>query len=158
MSRRTIIIAAVLVAAAAGGAYYWFMLRTVQAPVGGQATLATQTITIGSARVVAEIAATDEARKLGLSRRASLAPGTGMLFVFPKDGNWGIWMKDMQFSIDIIWTGAAGKVIAINSQISPETYPSVFYPNNNARYVLEVPAGFVAASGITVGAQMSLPQ
>lgn len=159
MSRKKFfVIAAVLVAAVAGAAYYWFMLNGGSAPVGGQATLPVQTITIGQANVIVEIANTDEARKLGLSKRSNLASEHGMLFVFPKDANWGIWMKDMNFSIDILWADAAGKVVALNTDVSPQTYPSIFYPHNYTRYVLEVPAGFAAAHGITVGAQMSLPQ
>lgn len=148
---------AVVLAAAAAGAYYWFMIRVQAIPEGGQPPLPTQTISIGSASVVSEVVRSDEEQRVGLSGRASLQPGRGMLFVFPADGNWGIWMKEMQFSIDIIWTDAAGKVVAIHSGISPETYPAVFYPNNNTRYVLEVPAGWTAQNGIKVGSTMSLP-
>jgi uncharacterized protein len=156
--KRLFVIAALLVVAIAGAAYYWFMLNGKSAPPGGQSSLITQTIDIAQASVTAEIANTDESRKQGLSKRSSLAPEHGMLFVFPKDGNWGIWMKDMHFSIDIIWADAAGKVVALNASVSPETYPAVFYPHNYTRYVLEVPAGFVIAHGITVGSTMSLPQ
>ena len=159
MNRKVFLgIAVVLVVTAAGAAYYWFVLNGRSAPTGGQSSLSTKTITIAGASVVVEIADTDEARKQGLSKRSVLAPQHGMLFVFPKDGNWGIWMKDMLFSIDILWADAAGKVVALNASISPETYPAVFYPNNYTRYVLEVPAGFAAAHSITVGSTMSLPQ
>lgn len=159
MSRNSIItLAIVILAIIAAGAYYFSMPHGSNAPAGGQTVLPTQTITIGNTPVVAEIASTDAERKAGLSNRPSLASGNGMLFVFGKGGNWGIWMPDMKFSIDIIWTDAAGKVLAVDSTISPATYPAVFYPNSYARFVLEVPAGFAAANHIMVGGHMSLPK
>jgi len=159
MSRKAISLSiAVILVAIAAAAYYFLMSKEPSAPANGQAALPMQTITIGSTPITAEIASTDAERKAGLSNRASLSAGYGMLFVFDKDGNWGIWMPDMKFSIDILWADAAGKIVALDSNISPSTYPAVFYPNNNARYVLEVPAGFAAANKVTVGNQISLPR
>jgi uncharacterized protein len=138
------------------GAYYWFMNQST--PEGGQPPLPTQTIIVGTASVTAELAQSDEARKTGLSGRASLPEGRGMLFVFPEEGNWGIWMKEMNFPIDIMWADSEGKIVAMQSNISPETYPTSFYPNNDTRYVLEVPAGFAAKNSIKAGDSISLPQ
>ena len=75
-----------------------------------------------------------------------------MLFVFDEDGDWGIWMKDMQFPIDILYISQNGSVVSIDANISPNTYdtnpPEVFYPPLAVRYVLELPAGFAAAHTI----------
>ena len=105
---------------------------------------------------MAEVVQTEEARSRGLSGRASLAEGHGMLFVFEQDGQWGIWMKDMHFSIDILWLDAAGTVVTVASSISPETYPESFHPEAPARYVLELPAGYAAKAGIAKGARLEL--
>src|SRR5579863_3067718 len=133
MSRKTIIILIVILAVFAAVAYSFFMQKAT-IPVGGQPPLPVQTITVGTTSITAEIASTDAERTFGLSNRASLPAGHGMLFVFDRDGNWGIWMPDMKFSIDIIWADSAGKIIALDANISPATYPTVFYPNNYARY------------------------
>ncbi len=42
-------------------------------------------------------------RSLGLGQRDKLAANTGMLFLFDNADEQIFWMKDMRFSIDIIW-------------------------------------------------------
>ena len=115
------------------------------------------TVSIGGTTVAVDVAATKAAREHGLSGRLALAPNTGLLFMFDQDGLWGFWMKDMLFSIDIIWTNAAGRVVTIAPNLSPQTYPQVFYPTAPARYTLEVPAGFAAAHNIQEGSMMNVP-
>jgi hypothetical protein len=123
-------------------------------------TAAAQTVTIGTTTLQVEVESTEAAREQGLSGRTSLPEGTGMLFVFQQDGNWGFWMKDMNFPIDIIFISAtptpgAGTVVSVAPNASPEGYhqnpPQVFYPPTAVRYVLEVPAGFAAAHGVVPG-------
>jgi uncharacterized membrane protein (UPF0127 family) len=117
-------------------------------------------IQIGNATVAVEKADTESLREQGLSGRASLPEGQGMLFVFDSDGLWGIWMKDMQFSLDILWVDANGTVITVAANVSPSTYtktpPEIFYPAAPARYVVELPAGFAAARGIKAGSVVKL--
>ncbi len=112
---------------------------------------ALRAITIGGVSVSVEVADTASLREQGLSGRSDLPKGQGMLFVFDTDGAWGIWMKDMQFPIDIVWADASGTVITVAANVAPETYPEVFNPSAPARYVLELPAGFAAAHGIVEG-------
>ena len=113
-----------------------------------------RTLTMGGVSVAVNVADTEVLREQGLSGRASLAEGEGMLFIFDTDGIWGIWMKDMRFFIDIVWADSSGSVITVAHNIAPETYPKVFYPSRSARYVLELPAGFAAAHGIAEGVKM----
>ena len=80
-----------------------------------------------------------------------------MLFVFTEDGKYAFWMKDMQFSIDIIWLAADGTVVYIVPNLSPATYPQTYTPDTPARFVLEVPAGFVAAHSVRIGDKAQLP-
>lgn len=98
-----------------------------------------------------EYAQTKEERERGLSGRASLVPRSGMLLLFATSGFYGIWMKDMQFPLDIIWFDGGKRVIAVEENISPLSYPKVFVPSAPARYVLEVNAGFVAEHRVVVG-------
>ena len=65
----------------------------------------------GRILVCASVADTPEARQQGLSGRAGLGESEGMLFVFPKDGEYAFWMKDMRFSIDILWLSGNGTIV-----------------------------------------------
>ncbi len=108
-------------------------------------------IELGGQPIRVSVADTPEARKTGLGNRAGLAPGEGMLFVFPYDGIYGFWMENMQFSIDILWLNVSGEIVHIEESVSPETYPAVFSSKVRARYVLELPAGFVSGYEVRVG-------
>ncbi len=112
-------------------------------------------VTIGGVAVeLIGIADNDMERTQGLSNHPGLLPGQGLLFVFDKEGAYSFWMKDMLFSIDIIWIDAKGKVVTIAQGVSPETYPKAFTSDSPAQYVLEVAAGFALTHGISVGDRM----
>ena len=102
-----------------------------------------KTLKIGNTSVNMEVVDTPEAMEKGLGGRDNLNSGQGMLFEFSNDGKWGIWMKDMKFSIDIIWFDKFLKVVGMKENATPESFPEIFYPKTSASYVLEVPAGFV---------------
>ncbi len=109
-------------------------------------------IQVGSAEITVEVADTLELQTRGLSGRDSLQEGEGMLFVFAEEGTHGIWMKDMRFSIDIAWAASDGTILTIEESVSPATYPESFYATTpQARYVLEVPAGYFKRVGVAVG-------
>jgi uncharacterized membrane protein (UPF0127 family) len=93
-----------------------------------------------------------ELRK-GLSGSDPLLSGQGMLFVFPEDGRYGIWMKDMNYPIDVLWLSGDRTVVHIREGFLPASYPEVEHPASSVRYVLELPAGSVRASGIKIGSQ-----
>ena len=110
-----------------------------------------RTLTLADTSITVEIADTAEKRILGLSHRTALSPQSGMLFVFPEKDTHSIWMKDMRFSIDILWLDETGAIIHIEKHITPDTYPTLFTPPTPARFVLEVPAGFVDTHSIHMG-------
>lgn len=103
------------------------------------------------ARVKAEIAETQKERILGLSYRKKLEKNHGMIFIFEKEDYHPFWMKNMNFSIDIIWIDGEKKIIDITENVSPETFPKVFRPSKPAKFVLEVEAGFVKENNIKIG-------
>jgi hypothetical protein len=108
-------------------------------------------VSLGGVSVVADIVDTPELREAGLSGKKSLEKNQGMLFVFEKSGFYGFWMKDMLFSIDIIWIDEKKKVVHIETNVLPTSYPNVFYPANSAKYVLEIASGFVEENKIRLG-------
>jgi uncharacterized membrane protein (UPF0127 family) len=111
-------------------------------------------VTLGNTAINVEVVDTDASRERGLSGHAQLAEGEGMLFVFETDDQWGIWMKDMKFPIDIVWAAADGTIVTILRNVAPETYPMVFTPASPARYVLELPAGYVDAHQVAEGTKI----
>lgn len=98
-----------------------------------------------------DIADTADLRTLGLSGRTSLDEKTGMLFVFDRPDFHGIWMKDMNFDIDIVWLDNEKRVIYIKEGATPDSYPQVFYPREKAGYVVELPSGEVSKQRIQIG-------
>lgn len=103
------------------------------------------------------LADTQEERIRGLSGEMKLEATEGMLFVFPEDGRHGIWMKDMRFSIDVVWIDVEGKIVDFVANIAPESYPSVYEPSSPARYVLELPAKFTDLHNVKIGDAVILP-
>ena len=91
-----------------------FFLNTMQRqPSLTTTAVPTQPIQVGDTKLVVEVADTEALRERGLSGRSSLHEGSGMLFVFEEEGAWGIWMKGMQFPIDIIFADSAGVISMI---------------------------------------------
>jgi len=115
-------------------------------------------IKIGDKNISVDFSDTDCKRTLGLSGRESLIKDEGMLFAFEKQGNYGFWMKDMKFPIDIIWIKEDFSVSGIVGNFSPEDYPKVLGNNYLAKYVLEVPTGFSAENNIKVGNIISISE
>jgi uncharacterized membrane protein (UPF0127 family) len=115
-------------------------------------------ILIGTTTVQASIADSLPERIKGLSDTPYLPEGIVKLFAFGTEGEHSIWMKDMNYAIDIIWVAKAGQIVHIKNNVSPETYPESFASPKPAWYVIETPAGFVEKSGIDVGDEVVIPQ
>ena len=112
-------------------------------------------IYISGKKLTVDIANTPEKQTLGLSYRKSMAEDSGMLFIFPKPTTVGFWMKDMNFALDFIWIDANGKIIGIDKDILPNTYPKTFSPPSPIKYVLEVNAGWSDRNGVRIGDEMN---
>jgi hypothetical protein len=131
----------------------------VNVPVGGSTTApgsdiaGGDTVRLGGSTVRVTIADTPTSREQGLSSRTGLDPDEGMLFVFPVDGEYAFWMKDMLFAIDILWLNASGTIVYMEENVAPDTYPASYKPNVPARYVLELPAGWAKAHNLKTGDQ-----
>ena len=110
-------------------------------------------VTLGGQKIKAEVADSEELRTKGLSERENLPKNKGMLFVFEKADHHQFWMKDMKFSIDIIWINE-GRVVDIVENAKPwekgEANHKVYSPAKSAKYVLEVNAGFVSETKIGI--------
>lgn len=127
--------------------------------IGGcvQATRSTSVDLHGSSFKV-ELATNAANREHGLMMRTSLAPGHGMLFVFPHTGPQGFWMKNTLIPLDILYFDADRRLVSMQDDVPPcKADPCPIYPSAApARYVLELAAGTAARIGIQVGDELNI--
>ena len=111
------------------------------------------------------IADNDPRRMRGLmwENESFLSDDKGMLFVFDEPGTRSMWMKNMQFHLDIIWFDKNGSVIAIEKNVPPCITPmevmsckSVGVSADNAQYVLEMTSGYVDKHSINENSKLEL--
>jgi septum formation protein len=114
---------------------------------------AQERVCVRQACYTVDVVRTDEARRQGLMSRPGLEQGKGMFFIFDSEAVYPFWMKNMLFSIDIIWLDKNKHVVHIATDVPPcRTEPCpVYTPSVRAMYVLEVPAGDAARYGIQLG-------
>lgn len=137
------------------------LLFTSAAVVGCQRTgSGTVSVKVAPGTVIqAEVVSSTAALSLGLSGRDSLPANQGMLFIFSEPGYYGFWMRDMRFSIDVLWL-QGGRIVELWENAPaplPGGQPSRYDPTQLADAVLEVPAGSTARWGLGVGSQVGLP-
>lgn len=137
----------VSLAIVAGGAFLWWQMSQSQASL----QLHGQRYHILVMRTEAEL-------QKGLSGTDSLPEGQAMVFVFASDSKWGMWMKDMNYPIDIVWLNADRQVVHVVKNAQPSSYPDTTYtPDVPARYVIELPSGTIERTGIAIGDAAGLP-
>lgn len=108
-------------------------------------------LNIGNTHLRVSLRTTPEQQEQGLSGTWYLFESTGMFFVFPEVGEYSFWMKDMNYSIDMIWISADKQVVAISENATPESYPAKFTSPVPVKYVLEVRAGWAKRHDVNVG-------
>ncbi len=112
---------------------------------------------INDVSIVVTVADSPDERREGLSGLSSLPDKEGKLFVFDQVGDYGFWMKDMNFPIDIIWIDEDMKIVHIEKNVKPESYPAVYSSPTPSRFVLEVNAFFVDTFSIHEGDTVNIP-
>jgi uncharacterized membrane protein (UPF0127 family) len=100
-----------------------------------------------------EIPRTPEARERGLMFRSSLAPRTGMLFVFDTTTQHAFWMKNCLIPLDLIWLDETKRVVAILPDTPPcKADPCPIYQiASPSRYVLEIVGGAAKHEDVVAG-------
>jgi len=112
----------------------------------------TTQVHLGSGVYSLWLADTNATRVQGLSDVDTLHMNGGLLIAFDSNNTHGIWMKDMNFSLDLIWLNSDKKVVYIVKNAPPENPArTVYTPKDPALYVLELPAGSVQKAGIKTG-------
>ena len=115
-----------------------------------------QEILINGKKIIMDVADDKCKIELGLSGTKEIKNSQGMLFVFDKIGNYGFWMKGMNYSIDVLWVDDDLSIIGIEKNLNPDTYPNIFGQKYLFKYVVELPSGFSDENNIVVGNKISV--
>lgn len=117
----------------------------------------TISVTIGSVMVQASVADSLAKRIKGLSGTPFLPEEVVKLFAFGVPGSHSIWMKDMNYALDIMWAAEGGEIVHIEENVSPDSFPTSFSSPVPAWYVVEANAGFVEQNKIEIGDEVMIP-
>lgn len=111
-----------------------------------------KTIILSDKKLRVEICKNQAEIILGLSGRRSLRTNAGMLFIYKQIHIISIWMKNMNFPLDVIWI-RRGKVVGWMENIPPEgRSPRLIYLSpKRADQMLEVKAGWIKKNGLKLG-------
>lgn len=142
LARTTAVCVALLAAAGCG-----------RAKPPGSTGRAEPTVTIRQTTWTVQPATTVEGRYRGLSGREFLAPGEGMLFVYPDSAVRVFCMRGCLIDIDIAFISGDMKVVKTYTMpAEPDRLGRQGYSSGRpARFVLEVAAGALARAGVSVG-------
>jgi uncharacterized membrane protein (UPF0127 family) len=111
-------------------------------------TLPTEPLSISGQTYIVEIASSQIEQDKGLGGRVSMQSDRGMIFATGESKEC-FWMKDMRFSLDIIWVGLNHKISHIESNLSPSTYPKIYCAVG--AYVIELNSGQANAHEMRAG-------
>ena len=106
-------------------------------------------LTIGKAKLKAEVAADNNTRTVGLMNRFSLQPDHGMLFVFAQSQPLAFWMKNTYVPLSIAYIDAQGVILNI---LDMKPHDESTHPSAGAAiYALEMKQGWFKDRGIVAG-------
>jgi len=111
-------------------------------------------IVIDNKKFYVDVAKTQTEQEKGLAIYNSLPQDKGMIFPFKTADYYAFWMKDMKFSIDIIYI-RGNKIIDIFKSVpvqkSDEEMLSIVKPKDKADIVLEINAGLSKKYNFKIG-------
>jgi uncharacterized membrane protein (UPF0127 family) len=134
---------------------YFFAISGKSNEQKTQTVKSTCTINLDNRCIDLERADTNSKRIQGLSDRTSMDTYKGMLFVFDVAQEQCFWMKDMHFSLDMVFVDNNKKIVKIDKNISPDTYPQDFCAEG-VRYVIELNAGIADRAGLKIGQELAI--
>lgn len=131
-------------------------ITQLKSPGSSLDALPRQSATLAQTDLRLYVATNPEQTTKGLSDTAELPDGHGMLFYIPNRHQLRFWMKDMHYPIDMLWLDHDRRVIHIESNVSPDTYPRQFAnpSGTDAHYVLELNSGDASRHNVNLGDQL----
>lgn len=115
-----------------------------------QTGLEMKKLIIWNTEVIAEIADTEEKRRIGEMFRWSMWKQDAMLFVFDHEQELSFWMQNTYIGLDLLYVWTDGIIKHIHNNAKPldlTGLPSIV----PVRYVIEVRDDFVESFGVKLG-------
>ena len=103
-----------------------------------------------------ELAITPDERAKGMMFRRTMAPDSGMLFIFSRSQKMSFWMRNTYIPLDILFLDKKGRILNIVRNAEPET-DTPRRSRGKAIAVLEIPGGRAAELGIKPGHHVRHP-
>jgi len=100
-----------------------------------------------------EVADDPDEQRTGLMFRTELAPDKGMIFVYSKPRQIGMWMKNTRISLDMLFIDAAGRIVNIYEGATPGSLASIRSKRPSVA-VIELAAGKARSAGLREGDQV----
>ena len=114
------------------------------------------TVKVNDQPLMLEVAESPEARQCGLSKRTSLAPDQGMLFIFPRKMPVAFWMQDTGLALSIAFLDKTGRIVDIQTMASGQT--NVLYQSPGpVSYAVEVNRDWFSRHQVNVGDIVDIP-
>ena len=131
--------------------------RTVMLGVGllfsaglaAQVQLPVAELSVGMHRIEAEVAHTDQTRRIGLMNRESMPEQRGMVFVFTHDAHHCMWMRNTLIPLSVAFLDDEGRILNIED-MEPLTEDS-HCAAGPARFALEMNQGWFERRGVGDG-------
>lgn len=106
-------------------------------------------IKVGNKSYCLYLADSDEKRRDGLSNKI-ITESEGMLFIYKEPSYRRFWMKDMLYSLDLIYL-KNGIVVDFHENVSPDTYPKTFTSSSPVNKIIELKAGEIKSASLKKG-------
>lgn len=114
----------------------------------------TRKVLLGGFAYTMQVADEPVEHQRGLSGAEPLGEREGMLFVYDQPESLCFWMKDMRYALDMIWLDQEKRIVHIEREVAPETFPSSFCSPEQAQYVIEVANGAADDLKLSLGDQV----
>jgi uncharacterized membrane protein (UPF0127 family) len=101
-----------------------------------------------------EIADTEEAQKIGLMYRESMADNQGMLFVYKTADKMNFWMKNTYLPLDLVFFLPDSTVYKVYPDNQPFTESGIA-PAKECQFALEINAGLAKVHNLAPGDKIS---
>lgn len=102
-----------------------------------------------------KIANTKDLREYGLMSRQAIAIHSGMLFIYDENPSKNYWIKNIQFSLDLIFLDENQEIIKFIEKV-PETTNRCesFFVKEPYKYVLQINGGFLEQNEVDEDARI----
>ena len=109
-------------------------------------------LSAGMHRIVAQVAADNDTRAIGLMHRREMPINAGMLFIFVQPARYCFWMKNTLIPLSAAFIDDAGAVVNV-ADMTPQS-TQTHCAEKPVRYVLEMNAGWFAKRGFGTGTRI----